>query len=475
MIRRTIREWATIGHGEEDHQIPLAVAARIAAVAASSAFAGRGGGGVLEDGRKGLRGRGVVGVIAAQGCSLEILPKIDFPGEDEGVATGKTRRRLVHMLAVALDLKIDAGQVTALDSQRETLLEILIRLFSQKLTDAVRQGMPRHYVEHADDLPVMRGRLDITRQFTTLVTAPTRLACRYDALTPDIALNQIMKAAVTRLGHMARTGDTQRRLRELAFAYADIADLPVAALRWDEVVLDRTNDRWRELLNLARLLLGQRFQTTSSGGGEGFSLLFEMNVLFEEYIARMLKRALAGTDLRVVSQGGRLYCLEAEGRDGLFQTKPDILIKRGKDVVQIIDTKWKRISESADDPKQGVSQADVYQMMAYGQLYKCPRLTLLYPHHAGMKQEEGQQWAHSISGRDHWLELTTIDVGRAEGFSERLAKFKGHPAPLGMTLRDADNHLITDQFTPESDFAGNAGLRIDTITRLKAVTWAPQS
>ncbi|MCZ4088732.1 hypothetical protein O3W52_01025 [Ensifer psoraleae] len=57
---------------------------------------------------------------------MEILPKIDFPGEDGAELTGRIRHRLVHMLAVALDLKIDAGQITALDWQRETLLEISI-------------------------------------------------------------------------------------------------------------------------------------------------------------------------------------------------------------------------------------------------------------------------------------------------------------------------------------------------------------
>jgi hypothetical protein len=36
-------------------------------------------------------------------------------------------------------------------------------------------------------------------------------------------------------------------------------------------------------------------------------------------------------------------------------------------------------SSRIDDPKQGVSQADVYQMMAYAQRYLAPRLTLLYP------------------------------------------------------------------------------------------------
>lgn len=420
MIRRTILEWETIRYGGAADEIPTHVADRIAAVAAASPLSGRGGGGVLEHGRKGLRARGVVGVIAAEGCAIEILPKIDFPGKNGAEVTGSTRRRLVHMLAVALDLEIDAGQVTTLDWQRETLLEILIRLFSEKLVDAVRQGMSRRYVEHTDDLPVLRGRLDATRQFTVLAAEPSRLACRYDALTADIALNRIMKAAVTRLARTAQTADNQRRLRELLFAYADVSDVPILALRWDEVVLDRTNRRWRELFKLARLLLGQRFQTTSAGGSDGFSLLFEMNTLFEEYVARMLKRALADTGLRVVSQGGRLYCLETDDRRGLFQTRPDILVKRGEEVVQIIDTKWKKIAARIDDPKQGVLQGDVYQMMAYGQLYKCDRLKLLYPHHAAVSSGEGVHVAHQVTGCSHRLETATIDIGRSEMFSERL-------------------------------------------------------
>ena len=410
MIRRTILEWESIAYGDGADAIPVHAADRLAAVAARSPLAGRDGGNILDHGRKALRARGVVGVIAAEGCALEILPKIDVTGEDGARATGSIRRRLVHMLAVALDVKIDAGQVTALDWQRETLLEILIRLFSAKLVDAVRQGMPRRYVGQDEDLPALRGRLDVTRQFTTLAVAPTRLACGYDVLSADVALNRIMKAAVSRLARIARTADNQRRLRELAFAYADIADEPVSALRWDQVVLDRTDARWRELLNLARLLLGERFQTTSAGGSTGFSLLFEMNTLFEEYVARSLARALAGTGLRVVSQGGRLYCLETEDRRGLFQTRPDILIKRGDDVVQIIDTKWKRIAMRIDDPKQGVSQADVYQMMAYGRLYGGGRLTLLYPHHAALGVAEGVLVTHRINGSDHTLATATIDI-----------------------------------------------------------------
>ncbi|WP_199489517.1 hypothetical protein [Pseudotabrizicola alkalilacus] len=34
-----------------------------------------------------------------------------------------------------------------------------------------------------------------------------------------------------------------------------------------------------------------------------------MNALFEEYIGRLVTRALAGSEFRVTLQGGRLFCL----------------------------------------------------------------------------------------------------------------------------------------------------------------------
>jgi len=397
MIRRTIREWEHIGYGSDDTEIPKAQADRLAAIARGSVFSGRGGDGVLEHGRKGLRARGVVGVIATPDCQLEILPKIEGRGETE-VPDATIRTRLIHMLAVTYDLTIEAGTMTQLGCQRETVLELLIRLFCSKLSDAVRHGMPRHYIEHEDDLAALRGRLEAKRQFSTLAVSPQKLACRFDALSPDIALNQVMRTAVSKLARLTAAPDNQRSLRELTFVYADVADVPPVALRWDQIVLDRTNRRWRDLLSLARLFLSDKHQQTSAGTIEGHSLLFEMNVLFEKYIGRILSRALAGTGLRASSQGGHQDCLY-EGDIGRFRTRPDIIIRYDEHIQLIIDTKWKRMTPRIDDPKQGVSQADVYQMMAYGRLYNCPKVMLLYPHHGDLPSELIQRW-YSVASKD---------------------------------------------------------------------------
>ena len=420
MIRRTVLEWQKINYGSDPDDvrtIPHEAADNIAAVAAASPLP------VLEHGRKALRARGAVGIIAAEGCSLEILPKIDVGPSRPEIEESEIRKRLVNMLAVAYDMHIDVGMITELQWQSETLLEILIRVFADKLTDAVRKGMPRRYIEQEDDLPVMRGSLDVVRQFTVFAANPSRLACRFDDLSEDMEINRIMKAAVTVLRNTAQSRDNQRRLRELSFIYADISDVPVSTLRWDKATIDRSNERWRDLLELARLLLENRFQTTTGGSSRGFSLLFEMNVLFEEYIGRLMAKALSRSGMRVVLQGGRRYCLEnKETNKGSFQTKPDILIKRGGKVVQIIDTKWKRISPHADDQKGGMSQSDVYQMMAYSQIYGCPRLMLLYPHHANIQAIEGIHASYRIADGDATLHSATFDVGKSHKITEQTAR-----------------------------------------------------
>jgi 5-methylcytosine-specific restriction enzyme subunit McrC len=418
----TLREWETLPHGDVEGCIPPHMASRLVALAKTSPFAGRGGNGVLEDRRHELRARGVVGVLATQGCNLEILPKIDIALEEGPERQNAAiRKRLVHMLAVALDLKIETGRITELDWQHETLLEILIRIFCDKLTEKLRRGIPRRYLGQEDDLSNLRGTLDVPRQFTRHAANPGRLACRFDELSEDIALNRIMKAAVSHLSRMSGSAANQQRLRELAFVYADIKDVPAPALNWAEVVIDRTNRAWQDLFRMAQLFLRNEYQTTSGGSGQGTALLFEMNALFEEYVGRLVLRALAGTEFRVTLQGGRLSCLTSlEDARAVFQTKPDILIWRAGQVTHVIDTKWKRISRRIDDPKQGVSQGDVYQMMAYAHLYKAPRLTLLYPHHEGLGGNEGIQAQFQITGQPTVIETASVDVANGKDLVARL-------------------------------------------------------
>ena len=378
--------------------------------ARSHPLANRSGTNILVDRYTEIWAQQVVGVIAAPGCSFEILPKIDATS-DENDETIRTR--LVSMLDVALGLKLGDGQALAMARQKETLLDILIRLFADRLLAEARRGLPSAYMAQEENLAALRGRLDVIRQFTHNAVRPDRLACRFDTLMPDTPLLRVMKACVLMLRRHARVLETQRRLDELRFLLAEVIDVPVNALPWAQVRIDRTNRRWETLYGLAKLFLKREWQRTNhdAKAGQGITLLFAMNDLFEAYIAALARRALLGSDLTVHSQGGLRYCLMEEGDGGKerFQTTPDILIKRNGQIVMVIDTKWKLIGRNPEDKKRGVSQSDVYQMMAYARLYQCREVMLLYPHHASLGSEALDAGYGMMEG-DERLRIASVDL-----------------------------------------------------------------
>lgn len=373
---------------------------------------GREGTDILSDHHRHLTARQVVGVLAAPGASLEILPKVDPAAPAEDAPT--VRSRLIHMIDAALGLNLSAGAGAAMARQQESLLDVLIRLFADRLLAEVRRGLPRRYVAREDDLAALRGSLDVVRQFTVHAVRPDRLACRFDSLESDTPLMRVMKACVLVLTRHARHPETQRRLTELRHVLADIPDVPRARLPWGEVRIDRTSVRWGSLFALAKLFLRGDWQAThhAATAPDGITLLFPMNVLFEAYVAARLRRTLAGSGIEVTAQGGLAYCLGdwAEHRDceaGVFRTKPDILLRRGGKVLAVIDTKWKMLG-GALDGKHGVGQGDVYQMMAYARLYRCERLTLLYPAVPGQGSTLRKQFGMA-QGRER-LTVATIDL-----------------------------------------------------------------
>ncbi|WP_292633450.1 MULTISPECIES: hypothetical protein [unclassified Novosphingobium] len=148
-----------------------------------------------------------------------------------------------------------------------------------------------------------------------------------------------------------------------------------------------------------------------------------MNDLFEAYIAALARKALRGSNLTIHSQGGLRYCLMEEGDGGRqrFQTTPDILIKQNGRIQMVIDTKWKLIGRNPEDKKRGVSQSDVYQMMAYARLYQCPEVMLLYPHHVGLGAD-ALDAGYGILGGDERLTIASVRLDLVEAeVAQRLS------------------------------------------------------
>ena len=312
------------------------------------------------------------------------------------------------MLAVAHGLPVADSEPASLETQRENLLEILIRLFATRLLAAVRRGLPHRYRLVEDDLRVLRGKLDVRRQLTRHAVRRELLACRFDELSVDTPLNRVLKAAVKRLRSATSSAPNARRLDELTARFDFVGDSPNPLE--EQVNLDRTNSTFHRLHRIARLLLADDWQSTTTGGNEGFALLFPMNQLFEEFIGRSMKRALTPRSVRLQSRGR--YALNAN-HGQVFALQPDIVVD--EDIV--VDAKWKPLKPG--ETTAGVEQSDVYQMLAYERAYRARRLMLVYPWHDGLAEPGVIKRWHVPDTRSAF-EVVTVDIGAPQSVRSLL-------------------------------------------------------
>ena len=220
---------------------------------------------------------------------------------------------------------------------------------------------------------------------------------------------------MSRLARLTRSIDNARRLAELAARFEPVRDTG-DPLR-ERVRLDRTNTAFHALHRLARLFLAGEWQSTTGGREAGFALLFPMNVLFEAFIGKSLRRALAPCRTVTVRLQDRRHhaVIDEDGRTGRFNLRPDAVIETPPERPIVLDTKWKRLESGKET--LGVEESDVYQMLAYGRAYGASRLVLLYPWDRKIGEAEGgvRRWKVSEpgdrTGIDCRLDVATIDVG----------------------------------------------------------------
>ena len=400
---KTVREWNHLRIGGSG--IPEAAAGRLHALAERETGQLRVPQPVLtRTSRPSLRAGQVVGILTVPGACVEILPKIGGEKEDA------VRRALTHMLAVAWGFPIADSEPALLLTQSDNLLEVLVRVFAERLLAAARRGLPHRYLLREDDLPLLRGKLDIHRQFMRHAVRPDLLACRFDELSVDTPLNRVLKASVIRLASATRSSSNARRLSELAarFEFVGTSSDPLR----ESVRLDRTNTAFHRLHRLARMFLSGEWHTTTSGRNEGFALLFPMNDLFETFVGRTMKTALKQSSVELQHTGH--HALVGEHR-GLFGMQPDIVV----DGDIVVDTKWKFLVPGQST--LGVSQPDVYQMLAYQRAYKAKRLVLVYPCQAGF-EAPGIHRRWSVDGTTIPFEIATVDIAKPKSVGDTLIK-----------------------------------------------------
>jgi 5-methylcytosine-specific restriction enzyme subunit McrC len=256
------------------------------------------------------------------------------------------------------------------------MLEFVAEYYADRLEERIEQGLYRAYVEVEDNLPVVRGRIQIVDHIRHNHVLRHNIYCRFSELTWDVLDNQVLRRVAHDLSGWPFSTNLQTRLQQLDRRMDEVSLIRVESSDLDRLTYTRLNAGYEPLHRLCRLLLDGMSLSEEEGRVAFDSFLLDMNVLFERFVGRMfeleLPRRLGRTALqRRAALGHRLRGDGTRRAWGVI--RPDIEITRRGGVVIVLDTKYKKTRSDA------IKNPDFYQVLSYCESENTSLGGLIYP------------------------------------------------------------------------------------------------
>tara|TARA_R110001599_G_scaffold230819_1_gene430090 strand:- start:585 stop:1871 length:1287 start_codon:yes stop_codon:yes gene_type:complete len=331
-----------------------------------------------------LKVQNYVGVLQTPcGTLIEVLPKL-HSYEDE--TEDKTRHQLIKMLRSLRNSPFKQADKASIRDAKMPLLEVYISQFLALTNRLVKRGIRSDYIRQQKNAQFLKGRLLVSQQIRKNAMHPERFAIACDEYQVNRPANRLIRLTLEIVKRASQSTSNQRLARELSFVFEEVPASTDTRTDFQKVKLSRGMSYYHDVLSWCQLLLNGQGPTASSGNFNTLSLLYPMERIFEDYVAHCLRKNIEdvfdeGAVLK--TQSSKHSLVEHHAGSKIFNLRPDLMVMRGNDSVCVMDTKWKLIDSSDRRNKYGISQADMYQLYAYGHKYlkdnEHKKLMLIYP------------------------------------------------------------------------------------------------
>jgi 5-methylcytosine-specific restriction enzyme subunit McrC len=213
----------------------------------------------------------------------------------------------------------------------------IARLLAHTIERAIGRGVQHGYVERRERLVALRGRIDLREQLRRpCIPVPT--SCRYDDYTADTKLNQLIRAALSRVLRLPGVPGAVRRTLHLQLSLLEEVSPVEPDLQWaDKWQSSRLDRRYLPAVRLSALVLRRLVLSEAAGSTRAYSFLVDMNQLYERFIEEGLRKRLQATDSSIRVLGQEQRYLDVEHR---LMIRPDVVVRRGLSTAFVLDAKY---------------------------------------------------------------------------------------------------------------------------------------
>lgn len=296
----------------------------------------------------------------------------------------------------------------------DNIHNLFAAILNKGIGQQLKQGLYREYQNKMEDMPTMRGRIDMPRTIRHKVAREQLLACEYDELSENNLLNQILKTTVMLLLKSRDVkGEYKDIFKKKMLYFSGVDMIRPSYISWERVRFHRNNHTYQMLVSLCQLILQGMLLSDEQGEQRLASFVDEqwMCRLYEKFILEYYKREFP----KLKASAPRINWALDDGEGTMLPVmQSDIMLSR-ENTVLIIDAKYYSHNMQKQYNTYSIHSNNLYQIFTYvknkdAEFVDKPHIVsgmLLYA-----RTEDAIQPDNSYKMRGNRIDVKTLDLNQ---------------------------------------------------------------
>lgn len=273
-------------------------------------------------------------------------------------------KNIYYMLSYAYTPLKQGGYENVEKEEFENIHNLFAAILAKGIGRQLKQGLYREYVEKTENLPTLRGKIDINGTVKNTLAKQKLISCEFDELSENNLLNQIIKTTVMLLLRQKNVSASHKSdLKKEMLFFSNVDDIDPVTIQWSRVRFQRNNNTYRMLIGICQLVIEGMLLTTDKGDYRLATFIKPelMSKLYEKFILKYYNQEHKELD----ASASQIPWGLDDGVDAMLPVmQTDITLTQG-DKTLIIDAKYYSSTLQQHFDRMTVHSNNLYQIFTY--------------------------------------------------------------------------------------------------------------
>lgn len=202
---------------------------------------------------------------------------------------------IYYMLAYAFrfDKLIEKNIFLGSFEEFENVYDLLSFMLFTFINKMIKRGFYKDYKLTTEITSVARGKINFGQSIKENTLINRKLVCSFDDFSDNIYLNKIIK---TTLFYLIKSNkmkkENKQKIKKIYLYFDDIDILDNRTIRWNQIILNKSNRRYQVIINICYLILKELIITQENGENR-YRDFFEdekLSVIYERFVREYYKK-----------------------------------------------------------------------------------------------------------------------------------------------------------------------------------------